>query len=68
MARNANTFSLGGPGGILYMTPAEARRLVSAAMQQFKNIQTNGRGLSATEVSLVEKIETFRKRHPAGGL
>lgn len=68
MARNANTFSLGGPGGILYLTPAEARRLVSAAMQQFKNIQTNGRGLTETEVSLVDKVEVFRKRHPAGGL
>ena len=68
MARNANTFSIGGPGGILYLTPAEARRLVSAAMQQMKTLQTDGRGLSATEVSLIDKIETFRKRHPAGGL
>ena len=68
MARNANTFSLGSPSGILYLTPAEARRLVSAAMQQFKNIQTDGRGLSETEVSITRKVEAFRGQYPAGGL
>lgn len=67
MARNPNTFSLGGPGGVIYLTPAEARRLVSAAMQQLKATQA-ARGLTETELRICDKIEASRRHNPQIGI
>lgn len=64
MARNPNTFSLGGPGGVMYMTHQEARRLVSAASQQLEANKRDNRGITLAELDLLEKIALFRRNFP----
>ena len=59
MSRNARTCQIVTPNGVMYFTPAEMRRLVSAAMQQLKATQES-RGLTETEKEIVNRVNGAR--------
>lgn len=61
--RNRNNASLNTVRGTLHLTDAEARRLISAAMTHLYAEKAR-RGLTQTEVDLIEKIEAGRKAQP----